>query len=358
MLVEESLSESLLIGFLGADWWGSDALATASELRRRGHLLVERHYEDFLPTRWRSSPLRIVRRLLRPMISREYNLAVQELLSIDAMQMLVVFKGMLLSPETLGKFRERGVRCYCIYPDVSFEAHGRNIGECLPLYDAVFTTKTFHLEEQRIRSRTQRLIAVPHGCDPAVHRVVLPSAELLRSYGCDASFVGAWSPKKERMLTALMTALPDLTLHIWGPSWHYSSPGLQKHWRGRGAWGDELAAIYQCSRINLGLLSEAGAGTQSGDRTTARTWQIPACASFLLHEDSEELRQAFAVDEEVGVFRDEHNLAEQVRYWLEHDDLRQRVAANGGLRVRNSVYTYSRAVTELLRFHAEWQGSQ
>lgn len=356
--MEDTLPESMLIGFLGADWWGSDALATASEFRRCGHLLVERHYEDFLPTRWRSSALRVVRRLLHPVISREYNRAVEELSSIDAMQVLVVFKGMLLSAETLRKFRERGIRCYLIYPDVSFEDHGSNIWECLPLYDAVFTTKTFHLEEQRICRRVQRLIAIPHGCDPAVHRVVLPSSALLRSYGCDASFVGAWSPKKEQTLTALTTALPGLNLHIWGPSWHRSSTDLQKYWRGRGAWGDELAVIYQCSRINLGLLSEAGAGTHSGDRTTARTWQIPACSSFLLHEDSAELNQAFTVNEEVGAFRNDEDLAEQVRFWLKHDELRRRAAANAGLRVCNSGYNYSRAVGELLRFHAEWQRGQ
>ena len=38
------------IGFLGADWWGSDARAAGAELRRRGYLLIERHYEDYFPT--------------------------------------------------------------------------------------------------------------------------------------------------------------------------------------------------------------------------------------------------------------------------------------------------------------------
>ena len=89
------------IGFLGADWWGSDARATAVALRRRGCLLVERHYEDYFPNRWRSWPLKIVRRLLRPAIESEYNQAVREILSVDALEFLLVFKGMLLHRSTL-----------------------------------------------------------------------------------------------------------------------------------------------------------------------------------------------------------------------------------------------------------------
>jgi hypothetical protein len=342
---------SLVIGYLGADWWGSDALATAAELRRRGHLLIERHYEDFFPGRWRSVPLKIFRKLLRSEVIREYNKAVEELLLVDALQFLLVFKGMLLRAETLRLFRERGIACYCIYPDVSFHAHGDNIWECLPLYDAVFTTKSFHLEDPAVRAHTRQLIFVPHGFDPAVHRPVTVTEQLMKCYGCDASFVGAWSPKKEKLLTSLVSRIPEISLHIWGPLWHRAASVLRPFWKGRGAWGDELAAIYSCSRINLGLLSEAGAGTTCGDRTTARTWQIPACGAFQLHEWSSELCEAFEPEAEVGVFQDHTDLAARVVYWLEHEQERRRVAAAGYERALSNEYTYSRAVQAVLQHH-------
>jgi len=59
---------------------------------------------------------------------------------------------------------------------------------------------------------------------------------------------------------------------------------VQERWQGRGAYGDELAIVYCCSRINLGLVSESGGGTSQGDETTARTWQIPAAGAFMIHE--------------------------------------------------------------------------
>ena len=44
---------------------------------------------------------------------------------------------------------------------------------------------------------------------------------------------------------------------------------VHARWKGRGAYGDELSAIYSFSKINLGLLSEAGSGVEVGNRPLA-----------------------------------------------------------------------------------------
>jgi spore maturation protein CgeB len=339
------------IGFLGADWWGSDARATAQELRRLGAVLVERHYEDFLPTRWRCTSLRVIRRIIRPLIEREYNRAVLELLQIESLEFLLVFKGMLLHPETLKQFKGRGMPVYCLYPDVSFQDHGSNIHECMPLYDCVFTTKSWHLDDPEVTGRVRKLMSVPHGFDPEVHRRLPLAPALEQIYACDASFVGAWSLKKQQLLVSLLTAMPQLKLHIWGPAWGHADARVRGCWKGRGAWGDEAAAIYRCSKINLGLLSEAGTGTRSGDLTTARTWQIPASGGFLLHEDSRELRAAFEPDVEVGVFSGAADLAERTAWWLAHDAERVSAAERAWERSQRDQYTYARAVDSILEYH-------
>lgn len=341
------------IGFLGADWWGSDARATGAELRRRGLLLIERHYEDYFPTRWRSRWLRAVRRLCRPLMSAEYNAAVLEMLQVRPLEFLLVFKGMLLSAATLKRFRDRSVPLYCLYPDVSFQDHGGNIWDCLPLYDCVFTTKSYHLLDPQLRARVRNLKLVSHGFDPEVHRTVSISEEVRRLYTCDASFVGYWSPKKERILRHLIDSLPMLDLRIWGPSWHLADPAVRRCWQGRGAWGDEIAAIYACSRINIGLLSEAGTGTTSGDLTTARTWQIPASGGFLLHEDNPELRAAFEPGVQVGVFTDERDIGQSVSFWLRNAEQRQSALQSATRTAVSTPYTYARAVDQILSLHRQ-----
>ena len=340
------------IGFLGADWWGSDARAAGAELRRRGYLLIERHYEDYFPTRWRSTFLRGLRRCFRPLMEKEYNRAILELLDVRAMDFLLVFKGMLVSPATLRRFRDRSIPCYCLYPDVSFRDHGANIWECLPYYDCVFTTKSFHIDDAPLARQVRQLKLVSHGFDPEVHRRVSVTSDVQRLYSCDVSFVGYWSPKKEQILNALVTAMPNVDLKIWGPSWNLAGGGVRKYWQGRGAWGDGVAAIYACSRINLGLLSEAGSGTNSGDLTTARTWQIPASGGFLLHEQSSEFLEHFRPDVEAGVFAGGDDLPKHVDRWLKDERGRRDAAGRAWDRAHQEQYTYARAIDQVLEFHS------
>ncbi len=346
----------LCIGFLGADWWGSDARALSAELRGQGHMLIDRHYEDYFPTKWRSDLMRGLRRLLRSCMAAEYNRAVEELLQVKAMDFLLVFKGMLLSPETLQKFRANGTKCYCVYPDVSYQDHGANIWDCLPLYDCVFTTKSFHLEDDSLHRRVRRLEFVPHGFDPEVHRPIPLTTNLHDYYASDLSFVGVWTPKKERILSALVAALPDLSLKIWGPFWERAAPLVRSRWQGRAAHGDELAAICTNAKINLGLLSEAGGGTIKGDQTTARTWQIPACGGFMLHEDTPELRKAFTAGEHIAVFGNTDELVAAIRSYLGDDELRDRVRTAGHQHCMNSGYSYRTAADRILTYHRSGTG--
>lgn len=345
------MQRNLLIGYLGADWWGSDARALAGEFRRSGHLLIERHYEDHFPTRWRSYALRAFRKLCRAWMRADYNRAIEELLQVDALDCVVVFKGMLLTADSLQKFSRKGVPVYCVYPDVSFRDHGKNIWDCVTLYDCIFTTKSFHIEDQELVKRAKRLELVRHGFDPDVHRPVQLRDDLAAFYGSDVAFVGVWSPKKEATLRAIVDQLPNIKLMIWGNGWDKADPKVQRCWAGRGAYGDELAAIYCAAKINLGLLSEAGRGTTCGDRTTARTWQIPGCGAFLLHEDNAEVRQAFRADEEIGVFGDLNELPQKIRYYLEHSQQRLSMQQKAHARSLQEPYSYRAMCEAILRFH-------
>lgn len=350
MSTERINSRPLCIGFLGADWWGSDARAVAMEFRRQGHIVIERNYEDFFPTRWTNN-LRIVRRLTRSWMAANYNHAVEELLQIDGLDFLLVFKGMLLSRKTLQKFCAKSTRTYCFYPDVSITAHGSNIAECMALYDCVFTTKPFHFQDAKLSSIAKQLKLVHHGYDPDVHRPIAGFHDSNKFYSADVSFVGAWSPKKERLLESISALGENHVIKVWGPGWNQAGNSVREFWQGRGAYGDELVAICCGSKINLGLLSEKGPDTQKGDSTTARTWQIPACGAFLLHENTEELAKYFIPGKEVGVFVDGEDLLAKIKYYLSMPFELEAVSAAGRLRCLTSRYDYSSSVTTILNHH-------
>ena len=350
-------TKTLCIGFLGADWWGSDARAMAAELRRRGHLVLERHYEDYFPTKWRHPLLKALRYTLSKLMARDYNQSVEELLDVGTLDMLLVFKGMLLEPTTLTRFKAKRLPCYCFYPDVSFFDHGPNIPACLPLYDCIFTSKSYHFEDPALMELATQWRFAPHGFDPEVHRPVAEAGAGLDVYACDLSFVGYWSVKKEQILAGMRERLPDIDLKIWGPGWARAGTLVKSCWQGRGAYGDEAAAIYSLSKINLGLLSEAGTGVTRGDATTARTWQIPGAGGFLLHEDTAEIRASFADDKEVALFDGADQLVAQVLRFMADDGARRAIAAAGHRRAVDAPYTYARAVNIILANHAAREGA-
>lgn len=97
-----------LILYLGADWWGSDARALAVALRQSGNALIEVTNEDYFPLNWSSFPLKVLRRLAKPLFIHNFNQAVLAHLGNPAIDFVLVFKGMFLQASTLEQFRKRG----------------------------------------------------------------------------------------------------------------------------------------------------------------------------------------------------------------------------------------------------------
>jgi spore maturation protein CgeB len=171
---------------------------------------------------------------------------------------------------------------------------------------------------------------IPHGFDPDIHRQLQISEEEQAIFGCDASFIGTWSPKKEKWLAHLKESIPELKLRIWGDQWYkINADSLKSSVQGRSVVGDLYALAIQCSKINLGILSEQVSGASSGDLITSRTFHIPAASGFMLHERNEESVLYYHEDKEAGFFDGPEELAEKVKKYLHDDASRERVRIAG-----------------------------
>jgi spore maturation protein CgeB len=208
--------------------------------------------------------------------------------------------------------------------------HGRLLPQNIPLYDLIFTTKTFGINDLREKFNVTSSFFIPHGFDPEIHRVLPVTSKEMDDFGCDVSFIGTWSPKKEFMLGKLIANLPDAHIRIWGSQWNRATDeGVLSCVQKKAVHGDLYAMAVQCSKINLGILSEKVAGSSSGDLITSRTFHIPGAGGFLLHEENEESLQYFARDVEAGFFRDADDIVVQVRKYLSDNELRERVRLAG-----------------------------
>jgi spore maturation protein CgeB len=215
-----------------------------------------------------------------------------------------------------------------------------------------FTTKTFGLRDMREQLGVTRAGLLPHAYDPDLHRPVELTSEDRDRYGCDVSFIGTWSPKKETVLATLCERRPSLRVRAWGEQWQRAtSRALSRAIAGHEVVGEEYARAIRASTINLAVLSERRAGASDGDQITSRTFHIPACGAFMLHERTAELLGLFREDESVACYDGVEELVAQVDRYLADATRRTAVAARGH-EVVTAAHSWDVRIRAILDHHA------
>jgi len=342
----------LRILFVGPQWHGSNAAGLTRALRQLGHAVKAIDPDAFFPF-GQSTAVRFIRRLARSCFVREYNNEILKYARIMQPHFTLVYKGSGVLSQSVTSLRGLGAPVFLIYPDVSLHSHDRLIPRCVPLYDWVFTTKSFGPHDLQTHFGINCTEFLPHGFDPSIHRPLALGNRTKELFGCDVSFIGNWSPKKERILTYLAEQLPDIHLRVWGPNWtRVGHQILSQRIEGSEILGDVYPLAIQCSSINLAILHEKVAGASSGDRTTSRTFHIPGSGGFMLHERTDEVRSFFQENEEMACFGSPAELVDKVRYYLECPAEREQIRLAGHRRARADHSLEKRAERIINRYAA------
>jgi spore maturation protein CgeB len=331
---------------VGPLWRGSNAGGLFRALSRQSCLIevVDEFY--FISLQTKKKLTKIFERAIRPLQIDEFNNAIKKKITLFQPDVLLVYKGAFVRPETLHFARQHKCKLVLFYPDVSMTFHGPNIPKSIPLYDLVFTTKTFGITDMKTAFGVQNAVFIPHGFDPEIHRKLTISSEDKKLFSSDVSFIGTWSPKKELWLAALKQACPEINLKIWGEQWFKASDqSIKDNIQFTAILGDLYAIAIQCSKINLGILSEQVAGASSGDLITSRTFHIPGATGFLLHERNEESVLYFKENVEAGFFSGPEEMAARVKFFLANDVLREQIREAGHQRAAREHSLDERAKT-------------
>lgn len=331
---------------VGPLWRGSNAGGLFRAMSRKGILMdiVDEFYHISLQTK--TVKLKVLERLLWPWQIEEYNKAIVHKIDLFTPEILFVYKGAFVKPETLLYARSKNCKLVQFFPDVSIKAHRGFITKAISLYDLVFTTKTFGIKDMKDAYGVTNSFFIPHGLDPEIHRPLPISEKDRKLYGCDVSFIGTWSPKKEEWLNKLKTEIPNLDLKIFGSQWEKANaPHIRAAIQGTEVLGDLYAVVIQCSKINLGILSEQRVGSSSGDLITSRTFHIPGASGLMLHERNEESLACYEEDKECSFFDGPDEMVAKVRELLADDDKRERIRWAGHKRAMADHSLDTRAAT-------------
>ncbi len=124
-------------------------------------------------------------------------------------------------------------------------------------------------------------------------------------------------------------------------------------WASGAAPVSELPRIMRESVISLGF-SNVPAFKSGPKQVKARTFEVPGSGGFLLSEYAPGVERAYREGHEIAIFRDERELGEKVRYYLDHPEERDSMARAAHERTRNE-HTYEQRMEEVLRFALDSQ---
>jgi len=250
-------------------------------------------------------------------------------------------------PQAIDEIRSMGIKTVNWYCNGSYQLH--LVRQISPHYDWCLVPEKFRLEDYA------RMNARPIYCQEAANPNVYKPYDVPVEF--DVTFSGQKYGDRPTYIHRLIETGVDV--RVWGPNWR-QPPRRSLQWPrvlrrakrtllgqpwieipvdrcGPPLSDDEYIKMYSRSKISLGFSKVAG-GYAEGEpikQVRLRDFEAPMSGAFYLAEYFDELADFFEPGKEIVCFTDPEDLVEKVRYYLAHDEARERIRRAGMLRARS-----------------------
>jgi spore maturation protein CgeB len=227
--------------------------------------------------------------------------------------------------------------------------------EIAPLYDSFFHIQPGEFEQELTRAGCRHHAFVQTGCDPEIHKPVELSEEDQTEFGCDISFAGAGYYNRNQVFAGLT----DYDFALWGVDWSHRNLDPLVRKPNERFTPETFAKMVAASKITLNLHSSTShPGIDPNcDAINPRVFEIAACGGFQLCDPCKGLENYFDFESELPVYRDLHELRQQIDYYLAHPDERQAIAQRARERAL-SEHTYEKRAQQMLDLILERHGAR
>lgn len=208
---------------------------------------------------------------------------------------------------------------------------------CYDLMVSALPSLVTHFQKHGIPSKLIRLAFEPS---------ILSKLEAPRD-GIPVSFVGSlFRGLHEGRIEMLEALCERVGVQIWGTGVDGVSaayPLIRKQYRGP-AWGIQMYGILRDSKMTVNQHTEI-AGPHA---VNMRLYEATGTGTLLVTDWKSDLNEIFTEGKEVVAYRNAEDCAEQIRYYLNHEEERQEIARAGQQRTL-SEHTYERRVHALIQ---------
>lgn len=178
------------------------------------------------------------------------------------------------------------------------------------------------------KNGVKKVRTLPLLADPICHHLVDVSAEDKQKLGADIVFLGTYAKNENRVKYLERLCRDGYDVKIYGNSWNKLSWNSCLRRKKRIIPGntpcEEMAKIIGASKIVLAFMRE-----QIKETLACRTFEIPLCGGFMLHQRTKEAEDFFGADKEAVFFDAYEEMKEKIDFYLEHPELRKKIAKAG-----------------------------
>lgn len=295
----------------------------------------------FLEYRNQSLMQKVLHRLGLSDVYRKIGVQVKEKVTAWEPDVVLVFKGMEILPETIRWIKERGIKLVNYNPDNPFiftdrGSGNKNVTDAIPLYDLHLTYN--HEIMEKLAAHHLRAAILPFGFEISeeLYRTCTAEKEVIK-----ACFIG--TPDTTRIAFLKELADAGISFDVYGNDWDkflvHSNVTIHK-----AVYGDEFWKVLRRYRVQLNLMR-----IHNQDSHNMRSFEVPGIGGIMVAPDTTEHRMYFEDGKEVFLYDSVAGCAAVIRSLLalpaaDADSIRQ--AARD--RSVQSGYSYRDRASQLL----------
>jgi hypothetical protein len=341
------MAKILFVGNLESEWQTS--WQRCDILKRLGHEVIPFDQSRLIDLRQRRLLRRLDGQAFRARNRKEFQRRLIEEAGKHKPEIIWMEKALLAEKATLEELRSglNSVRLVAFQEDNPFGERAyespfwQTFIDAIPAYDLHFVKRPDDVELFTLRGARKAAIFVTGFYEPLYGQARFdPVNEFLHP----VCFVGTAIDDRPKVVSELIRRR-KIDIHVYGLRWHYHLITFlaPTHFHGQLPASRHKAVICR-SKVNLGLVSSS-----NRDQYNGRSFDITASGGFLLAARTPAHKEFYKEGIEADFFSDIGEMVDKIRFYLENEDIRQRIARNGHARAMDSDYSLSRRMREALR---------
>ena len=272
-----------------------------------------------------------------------------EAVRLSEPRMLLYIKDYGLRPEWLLEIKKKGILLVQWYIDPV-------IPEWLPPFvraSDIFFTMSEGLVDEFRRLGAKNVFWLTQAFEPSFFEIKGITKEDEKYFSAEVSFVGNLGSKEQylsRRGSLAKVIDSGVKLKWWGPKIPRKLSTIPlligkigRAYGGKFVWGEEYAKVARLSKIFLAFDSMP----HIRKSMSARMYTAAGCGAFYMCRHVDGIEAVLEPGREIVTFRSDDEMIDMIRYYLENDELRIKIAEAGQRRVLKN-HTYEKRIKQMI----------